>query len=231
MTIAAIIPTLNEESTLAKTLSHVTPLGLDEIIVVDGGSQDRTRAIAESYFKAHESITGHVISAPKSRGRQMNAGGQLAQSDVLLFLHADTHLPIGARRAIEQTMENNYVGGRFDVQFEIDRGYAWLISRMMNWRSRWSGIFTGDQAMFVRRNIFQQLNGFSDIPLMEDIDFSYRAKQLGPVAALREKVTTSFRRWEQNGPLRTILHMWTLRFLYWLGISPHTLQQFYGTIR
>ena len=127
--------------------------------------------------------------------------------------------------------DGKYVGGRFDVKFEIDRGYAWMISRMMNWRSRWSQIFTGDQALFIRRTAFQQLGGFSDIPLMEDIEFSDRLKQFGPVISLQSKVTTSFRRWEQNGPLRTILHMWTLRFLYWLGLNPHTLQQFYGTIR
>ncbi|MCA9473404.1 MAG: TIGR04283 family arsenosugar biosynthesis glycosyltransferase [Nitrospirales bacterium] len=231
MKIAVIIPALNEEATLAKTLSHVTPLGLDEIIVVDGGSQDQTPAIAESYFQTHTHITGHIISAPRGRARQMNAGGWMAQSDILVFLHADTLLPKDARRAIEHALEQHYIGGRFDVRFEPDRGYGWLISRMMNWRSRWSGICTGDQAIFVRKPIFRQLNGFSDIPLMEDIDFSYRAKRLGAIAPLREKVTTSFRRWEQNGPLRTIVHMWTLRFLYWLGISPHTLQQFYGAVR
>ena len=232
MTIGVIIPTLNEESTLSKTLSSLTSLQLNELMIVDGGSQDRTRNLAESYIQENYSQSGQVISAPQGRARQMNVGGLSAKSDVLIFLHADTRLPSNARQVIETVMDDgNYVGGRFDVQFETDQGYAWMISRMMNWRSRWSRIFTGDQALFIRRTAFQQLKGFSDIPLMEDIEFSNRLKQLGPVIALRSKVTTSFRRWERNGPLRTILHMWTLRFLYWLGMSPHSLQQFYGTIR
>jgi GT2 family glycosyltransferase len=101
----------------------------------------------------------------------------------------------------------------------------------MNYRSRWSGIFTGDQAIFVRRDIFKRLGGFADIPLMEDIDFSTRLKRAGPTEALRETVVTSFRRWEQQGTLKTILLMWTLRFLYWMGVSPHRLKTFYATVR
>ena len=102
---------------------------------------------------------------------------------------------------------------------------------MMNWRSRWSGIATGDQAIFVRRHIFEQLGGFTDIPLMEDIDFSRRMKRMGRTAALRSRVVTSFRRWEQNGPLQTILLMWALRFLYWLGVDPTRLHHWYRTVR
>ena len=151
---------------------------------------------------------------------------------MLVFLHADTRLPPDARVAIETVAaDSQFVGGRFDVQFEQDRGYAWVISRMMNLRSRWSGISTGDQALFVRRTVFQQLGGFEDIPIMEDIEFSCRLKKVGKIAALPSKVVTSFRRWEQRGPLRTILKMWTLRFLYWIGVRPQTLNQFYGSIR
>jgi len=161
-----------------------------------------------------------------------DAGAAEAHSDILLFLHADTQLPPGSRNAIERAMENpSCVGGRFDVQFEDDRGWAWIISRMMNWRSRWSGIATGDQAIFVRREIFQAMGGYADIPLMEDVEFTKRLKPLGYVAPLHAKVTTSFRRWEQRGALQTILQMWTLRFLYWVGLSPRTLHQFYATIR
>ena len=170
--------------------------------------------------------------ADRGRARQMNAGAAEAKSDILLFLHADTQLPPDSRVAIEQSMENpQCVWGRFDVQFEDDRGWAWVISRMINWRSRWSGIATGDQAIFVRRSIFEQMGGYVDIPLMEDLEFTRRLKRLGKVIPLQMKVTTSFRRWEQRGTLQTILHMWTLRFLYWVGLSPRTLHQFYATIR
>ncbi len=106
-----------------------------------------------------------------------------------------------------------------------------MISTLMNWRSRLSGIATGDQALFVRRRIFEQLGGFADLPLMEDIEFSRRLKRTGRIAALHQKVTTSFRRWEQQGPLRTILLMWTLRLLYWIGVSPHRLKDFYTAVR
>ena len=162
----------------------------------------------------------------------MNAGATLATSDILVFLHADTQLPHNAKRwwqtpwAIQQC-----VGGRFDVRFPLDTGYAWMVSRLMNLRSRLSGISTGDQTMFVRRSVFEELGGFADIPLMEDIEFSRRLKRVGTIASLRAKVVTSFRRWEQHGPLRTIVRMWTLRAWYWLGWDPRRLQQYYDTVR
>ena len=117
------------------------------------------------------------------------------------------------------------------MRFERDSGLGWLISRMMNLRSRWTGIATGDQAIFVRRSVFEQLGGYSDLPIMEDVDFTRRLKRTGLIAALQSKVTTSYRRWDTRGPLRTILLMWTLRFLYWIGISPHRLSKRYGGVR
>ena len=232
MTIGVIIPTLNEEQALPQTWAALTSAKFDEIIVADGGSQDRTSEMVESYRLSLPQGVVTVVQCPPGRARQMNTGAAESRSDVLVFLHADTLVPAHAREAIEAVLANpRHVGGRFDVQFERDSGLAWVISRMMNLRSRLSGICTGDQAMFIRRTVFQQLGGFSDIPIMEDIDLSYRLKQVGKIAALRSKVLTSFRRWEQRGPIRTIVQMWALRFLYWIGVSPHQLTRFYDHIR
>jgi hypothetical protein len=123
------------------------------------------------------------------------------------------------------------VGGRFDVRFDRPTIWAQIIATLMNVRSRLSRISTGDQAIFVRRAVFERLNGFADIPIMEDIDFSIRLKRAGDTAAIRERVTTSFRRWQRQGPFRTILLMWSLRFLYWIGVSPHRLARWYATVR
>ncbi len=246
MTITVVIPTLNEEWTVPLALSRTVGMGFDELIVVDGGSHDRTREIVTAFSFAqvvgvqHSSFsTQHsalplftFVTVPPGRARQMNAGAAISKGDVLLFLHADTRLPSDARQAIERVLEDPAcLGGRFDVRFERDSGLGWLISRMMNLRSRWTGIATGDQAIFVRRSVFEQLGGYSDLPIMEDVDFTSRLKRAGLVAALRSKVITSYRRWDACGPLRTILLMWALRFLYWIGISPHSLSRLYGSVR
>lgn len=230
MTIAVIIPTLNEEKALTQTLTEVAALNLEEIIVVDGGSTDRTLRIAEAFSAASPHV--HLITGSMGRARQMNAGAKGSRSEILLFLHADTLLPPNVVGIIRTAMADfNIAGGWFEVRFDSPSIWGAVISRFMNWRSRLSGIATGDQAIFVRRPIFEQLGGFSDIPLMEDIEFSARLKRVGSTLALEETVTTSFRRWEQQGPLRTILLMWTLRFLYWIGMSPHRLKDFYAAIR
>jgi rSAM/selenodomain-associated transferase 2 len=230
MTIAVIIPTLDEERTLPQTLARTATLGVTEVIVVDGGSRDRTIQTAEALCAQMPNL--RVITGPRGRASQMNEGAKVSRSEVLLFLHADTQLPAQTAEIIESALaDQQVVGGRFDVCFDRPSLWGTVISRLMNWRSRWSGIATGDQALFVRRHIFEQLGGFPDIPLMEDIAFSARLKRTGRIHALRETVTTSYRRWEQQGPLRTILLMWTLRLLYWMGMSPHRLKDFYGAIR
>lgn len=230
VTISVIIPTLNEERTIGQTLSSLPLSEILEAIIVDGGSTDQTISIAEVFCAGVSNV--RIVNAPAGRARQMNEGAKSGRGDILLFLHADTLLPTGATLMIEAALTGpTVVGGRFDVTFDSRSALGTMISTFMNWRSRLSGIATGDQALFVRRRIFEQLGGFADIPLMEDIEFSRRLKRAGLTAALHHKVTTSFRRWEQQGPLRTILLMWTLRFLYWAGVSPYRLKSFYTAIR
>ncbi len=254
MTVSVIIPTLNEEQALPQTLTRTLALGFDEVLVVDGGSSDRTRSIVESFgFDVSESgsrrsylvarrspdasrDTLHesrfFLTAPAGRAKQMNAGAAASRGNVLLFLHADTQLPDNAKQAIVGALqEPECVGGRFDLRFDRNRPLSRLIACMINWRSRLSGIATGDQAIFVRRAAFERMGGFAAIPLMEDIDLTRRLKRMGPVACLRDRVITSFRRWDTGGPIRTILLMWLLRFLYWIGISPHTLSRWYSHAR
>ena len=235
MPISVIIPTLNEERTIMATLAHTASLGFDELIVVDGGSTDETPALVESYRLSTQSSglsPVQWVTAPCGRARQMNEGAKVSRGEILLFLHADAQLPDDAKTMIDRTLsDQRMVGGRFDVRFDRPSMWGTIISRMMNWRSRLSSIATGDQALFVRRPIFEQMGGFADMPLMEDIEFSRRLKRKGATAALTATVTTSFRRWERHGPLRTILLMWTLRFLYWIGISPSHLVEWYKAVR
>jgi rSAM/selenodomain-associated transferase 2 len=234
VTFTVIIPTLNEARVIERTLLLTVRLGF-EAIVVDGGSIDETRTLVELVAaRARDSLPGPVrlLSSAAGRARQLNTGAAAATSDVLVFLHGDSQLPTLARYLMEQALADPaVVGGRFDIRFDRPSVWGRIISTLMNARSRLTRISTGDQAMFVRRRVFERLGGFSEIPIMEDIDFSTRLKRTGPTAAIRECVTTSFRRWEQQGPLRTILLMWFLRFLYWIGVSPRRLARLYATVR
>lgn len=230
MRISVVVPALNEERTLGPTLARALALGFDEVLVVDGGSRDGTRGVVAAAGAADHRV--RLLEAQPGRAVQMNEGAAASRGDVLLFLHADTELPEGAREAIERALADAAcAGGRFDVRFDRSTGLARFVSRMMNLRSRWTGIATGDQAIFVRRAVFERLGGFPPLPLMEDIEFSRRLKREGRVAALNQKVVTSFRRWEACGPVRTILLMWLLRFLYWAGVSPLSLARFYAQVR
>lgn len=254
MTIAVVIPALNEERAIALTLAHLAWLGFDELIVADGGSTDRTAEVVSEFqgrcstfdvsppqrlrttnlelqpFPLATPLT--LLTTPPGRATQMNAGALLSRSDVLVFLHADTLLPADARRSIEGALQNPAcVGGRFDVRFDQETGLGRMISRLMNLRSRLTGIATGDQAIFVRRSAFDALGGFAEIPIMEDVDFSRRLKRLGTVMAIPSQVTTSYRRWETCGPVRTIVLMWALRLFYWVGVSPMRLSHLYTMVR
>ena len=227
MILSVIIPTLNEERTICATLARLQPPAVSEVLVVDGGSRDGTLAHVAAAVP-----TAKILTPPAGRARQMNAGAAAASGDVLLFLHADTLLPATAPDDIRAAFTDpRIVGGRFDARLDRDQGILWVISRMMNWRSRLTGIATGDQAIFVRRTVFEAIGGFPDIPIMEDVAFSARLKRAGRVAALRSCVVTSARRWERHGAFRTILLMWKLRLLYFLGVSPDRLKHLYVDAR
>ena len=230
VTISVIIPTLNEEKSLPQTLACLSASGVTEVVIVDGGSLDKTISIAEAFCA--KTSNARIVTAPAGRARQMNEGAKASQGDILLFLHADTQLPVQAGQIVESALaKRNAVGGRFNIRFDNPSAWSRVISSFMNHRSRLTGIATGDQALFVRRQVFELLGGFAQIPLMEDIEFSSRLQQAGRTVALRDTVVTSFRRWDTQGPLRTILLMWTLRFLYWAGVSPHRLARVYRAVR
>lgn len=222
MRIAVIIPVLNEEKSIAATVDAVRRLGPDELIVVDGGSTDQTRQICAELNVA-------CLAAPRGRAAQMNFGAARSNSDILLFLHADTGLPSTAFGDIRQALNDPAcVGGRFDVRLDGDKAMLRVVERMISLRSRLSKVGTGDQAIFIRRELFQKLGGFQEIPLMEDIALSRAMKRAGKIACLRSRVVTSARRWEMEGVCRTILKMWTLKSLYLMGVSPVRLKRFYG---
>ena len=222
MRISVILPVLNEEKSIAPTLQTVTSLKPYEIIVVDGGSSDGTRGISAQ-------LGGRVLVSERGRARQMNCGAREATGDVLLFLHADTRLPSTALADIGAALSDpRVVGGRFDVELDDDGWLLRVVGRMISLRSRISRVGTGDQAIFVRREIFDKLGGFPDIPLMEDIAFSRALKRRGRVACLSSRVVTSARRWRTEGVGRTIVKMWALKTLYLLGVSPFRLKRFYG---
>lgn len=225
MKISVIVPVLDEEKQLATTLEGLMALAPHEILVVDGGSSDRSREVAGR-------LGVNVMSAERGRARQMNRGAAQATGEVLLFLHADTRLPASAFAEIRDAFTNaDCVGGRFDVELEGDHWMLPVVARMISERSRLTKVATGDQALFVRRGVFEQMGGFPDIPLMEDIAFCRRLKLMGRVACLRSRVVTSGRRWEIDGIWRTIFRMWALKLLYLGGVSPARLKQYYGDTR
>jgi rSAM/selenodomain-associated transferase 2 len=225
MGISVIVPMLNEERTIAATLLALTQLKPHELILVDGGSSDGTPAICRQ-------LGVDVLTAPRGRAAQMNYGARRATGDVLLFLHADTRLPPTAFNDIRDALgDPRVVGGRFDIQLDGDHWMLRVIGAMISLRSRLSKVGTGDQGIFVRREVFQKMGGFPEIPLMEDIALCRVLKRLGEVSCLRSKVITSARRWESDGVWRTIFRMWLLKSLYLMGVSPARLKKFYVDTR
>jgi rSAM/selenodomain-associated transferase 2 len=222
--LSIIIPVLNEGDGIAAALdalAHLRAVGT-EVIVVDGGSRDAT--VERAQLRADR-----VVLATRGRALQMNAGAERASGDVLLFLHADTRLPAEADRVVLDGLDQSRrVWGRFDVKIDGRSRLLPVVAWLMGLRSRLTGIATGDQAIFLRRDAFQAVGGFPAVALMEDIAICKRLKRLGRPLCLRACVTTSGRRWEKNGVLSTILLMWRLRFAYFLGADPKQLARRYG---
>lgn len=222
MSLSIIIPVLNEASSIERVLKQARAQpGIVEIIVVDGGSDDGTAALAAG-------LADKVINAPRGRAKQMNAGAAAATHDIILFLHADTLLPQEATLTVTESLSSSgRVWGRFDVHIDGRPRMLRLVARMMNLRSRLTGIATGDQAIFVVREHFHAVGGFPLQPLMEDIELSRKLKRLSHPLCLDATVSTSGRRWETGGLWRTIILMWTLRLRYWLGTPAERLAKAY----
>lgn len=221
--LSIVIPVLNEAAGLGAVLDALAPLTARgaELIIADGGSSDGTVALAQASGAT-------TIAVFRGRAGQMNAGAQQTSAGVLLFLHADTLLPEYADQLIALALaDGKAVWGRFDVHIAGKSPLLGVVAASMNLRSRFSGIATGDQAMFMTRAAFDAVGGFPAQPLMEDIEISRRLRQLSRPACLRAKVKTSGRRWETRGVWRTILLMWRLRFAYWRGAAPEQLAELY----
>lgn len=223
MTLSIIVPMLNEAVALPAMLAqlaHWRTRGC-EVVLVDGGSTDGSAALA--------GIAGFtVVEAERGRARQMNAGVVAARGEVLLFLHADTQLPADADAAVRVALaDTRREWGRFDVRISGRSPLLRVVAALMNLRSRLTGIATGDQAIFVRRDAFAAVGGFPLQPLMEDIEISRRLRCRSRPVCLRQRATTSGRRWEQRGVWRTIWLMWRLRWAYWRGVPAEVLAEAY----
>lgn len=220
--LSIIIPALNEAANLPLLLAQLAPLRARgaQVIVADGGSSDGSPELLADL--------GQWLPAPRGRARQMNAGAGIASGEVLWFVHADSQLPADADQLIAAALASGqHCWGRFDVAIS---GRPWMlkvVARMINWRSRLSGIATGDQGIFVLRSTFESLGGFAELPLMEDIELCTRLRRLSKPACIRQRLTTSGRRWQTRGLWRTIFLMWRLRWAYWRGVPIEQIAQAY----
>ena len=225
MKVSIIVPTLNEELVLKKTLTQIQELSPHELIVSDGGSTDNTTLIAQKF--SHRVVTGST-----GRAMQMNAGADQATGDLLLFLHADNRLePESYQKMLECMKIPKWIGGAFTLCIESDKWSINLINQLANIRSRYFGLVYGDQGVFVRAEVFKNMNGFSPIPIFEDLDFYRRLKKKGPVNLLKEKAHTSSRRWVKEGIAFTTARNIFIVLLFGLGFPPRTLTKWYIDIR
>jgi rSAM/selenodomain-associated transferase 2 len=224
--LSVVVPMLNEAATIASTLDALRRGASDaEIVVVDGGSIDASVAIARP-------LCDTLIDATRGRALQMNAGARASQGDALAFVHADTIVPSTFAADIASALSDpTVVGGRFDVKLDTTALPYRVIGAMISIRSRISRTGTGDQAIFVRRDVFDRLGGFPEFELCEDLEFSRRLKRAGRIACLRTRVTTSARRWSQDGVVRTVVRMWMIRAMYLMGVPPARLKRMYSDTR
>ncbi len=221
MLISVVIPTLNEEVNLLVTLRQLATHPDVELIVVDGGSTDRTAEIARQF-------TPFVFISLPGRARQMNMGARHATGDILLFLHADTFLLPGALEEVQRRIiADAAVGGAFDLQIDSRSRLCKFVAKVSSRRSRWLRLPYGDQGIFAWRQTFLELGGFPEIPIMEDIGFARKLRRAGRLAFIRSGLVTSGRRWEANGTIRTTLVNWWVTFLYMLHIPPAQLRRIY----
>lgn len=222
MRISIVIPALNEAECIAATLLPLQALRArgHEVIVVDGGSADATVARATP-------LCDRVLHGMRGRARQMNAGARAATGEVLWFVHADTVVPMDSDARIQQAVQGAALWGRFDVRLSGRQPLLRVVAWLMNLRSRLTGIATGDQGLFVRRDLFAAVGGFPDIPLLEDVALSRALKRRARPVCLRARLVTSSRRWERHGIVRTILLMWWLRCAYRCGVPPERLAAYY----
>lgn len=221
--LSVVIPALNEAAHIPALLSDLAPARAAgaQLILVDGGSSDGTAALAAPGVD-------RVLSAPRGRATQMNAGARAGAGEVLWFLHADTRLPPEAPGVLLDACRKGAAWGRFDVLLSGRLPVLRLVERAMSLRSCLTGIATGDQGIFVTREAFGQVGGFPEIPLMEDIALSKALRRLTRPICLKTRILTSSRRWEEGGVIRTILLMWRLRLAYALGADPRRLARLYG---
>lgn len=222
MKVSIIIPILNEVSHIADTLESLQPYRKQghEVIVVDGGSNDNTVLSAKN-------LVDHALKSECGRALQMNAGVKCAQGDVLLFLHADTILPKAACKLIVDALKQGNMWGRFDVRLSGNRRVFRIIEYLMNWRSCLTAIATGDQAIFVLKSLFIDAGSYPDIKLMEDIALCKKLRRYNKPVCLKAYAVTSSRRWEKNGIIQTVFLMWWLRLMYFFGVSPDKLADYY----
>jgi len=225
--ISVIIPVLDEESNLSHLRSYLQSIigQGHEVIIVDGGSSDNT-------LKISHQITQQVIVSKAGRALQMNNGAAVANGDVLLFLHADTLLPENALQFVlalfqQKDCTRETIWGHFDVRLSSNKYVYRIIEKLINLRSCLSSIATGDQAIFIEKNLFNRIHGYPEIALMEDIAISCQLKKISRAKCIKQKVVTSSRRWESNGVVKTVLLMWRLRLYYFFGRSPERLRQLY----